>query len=91
MIHRLFENQYDDPALDSAVIEFMVSSRQLFDRTSGFPTPEVYLNYAHGDEGPEVWYSLEKLPQLSDLKSTWDPQQLFSFNYPVPVLVSDKC
>lgn len=38
---------------------------------------EVYVNYAHGDEGQVAWYSERKLPKLRALKSRWDPQQLF--------------
>lgn len=39
----------------------------------------VYVNYAHGDEGPIAWYSAEKLPALLELKERWDPRGLFGF------------
>ncbi|PYH88739.1 FAD-binding domain-containing protein [Aspergillus ellipticus CBS 707.79] len=83
--HLLFENSYTNPSLDGVVNAFMRKSRAQFQRTSGFSEMEIYLNYAHGDEGPEVWYSPQHLPPLSQLKSQWDPDQLFSFNYPVPL------
>lgn len=41
---------------------------------------EVYVNYAHGDEGQVAWYSDRKLPRLRALKSRWDPKELFSWN-----------
>lgn len=63
----------------------MRSIRSQFQRTSGFSEMEIYLNYAHGDEGADVWYSPQHLPKLSQLKSKWDPDELFSFNYPVPL------
>ncbi len=42
------------------------------------------MTYAHGDEGPQVWYR-EKLDQLVQLKRRWDPKGLFGFMNPVPV------
>ncbi|GLA17566.1 hypothetical protein AnigIFM62618_004708 [Aspergillus niger] len=85
--HLLFENSYpsDNSTLDNAVNSFMRSIRSQFQRTSGFSEMEIYLNYAHGDEGADVWYSPQHLPKLSQLKSKWDPDELFSFNYPVPL------
>ncbi|GLA24796.1 hypothetical protein AnigIFM63326_001079 [Aspergillus niger] len=85
--HLLFENSYpsDNSTLDNAVNSFMRSIRSQFQLTSGFSEMEIYLNYAHGDEGADVWYSPQHLPKLSQLKSKWDPDELFSFNYPVPL------
>ncbi|KAF1946695.1 hypothetical protein EJ02DRAFT_462368 [Clathrospora elynae] len=40
---------------------------------------EVYVNYAHGNEGRDAWYGADKLPRLSTIKSTWDPSNLFNF------------
>lgn len=53
--------------------------------TSGFDDLAVYMNFAHGDEGPAVWYSPEKLENLTRLKREWDPKELFSFYQPVPL------
>jgi hypothetical protein len=62
----------------------MKSSRAKFQRTSGFADLSIYTNYAHGDEGPEAWYSRRKLGELVHLKKLWDPQQLFSWYNPIP-------
>lgn len=45
----------------------------------------MYVNYAHGDEGPEAWYDVENLPRLAKLKMEWDPEQHFSWYQPVPL------
>lgn len=41
---------------------------------------EVYVNYAHGDEGQVAWYLDRKLPRLRALKSRWDPRGLFNWS-----------
>ncbi|KAK4697082.1 hypothetical protein P7C71_g938, partial [Lecanoromycetidae sp. Uapishka_2] len=79
------EGFYTDKGLDDAANAFMRPARDSFAKTSGFGTLATYSNYAHGDEGPEAWYSARKLPQLSALKRKWDPDRLFSWNSPVPV------
>ncbi|TVY40372.1 FAD-linked oxidoreductase [Lachnellula occidentalis] len=58
--------------------------RKDFAATSGYPDLSVYVNYAHGDEKLEQIYSAEKLPRLAALKKTWDPENLFAFNNPLP-------
>lgn len=50
---------------------------------SGKDDLEVYLHFAHGDEGPESWYTSEKLPKLRSLKTKYDPHGLFSYYNPV--------
>ena len=82
---RNIEGFYSNRGLDAAVNAFAKPARDEFARTSGFDSLTTYSNYAHGDEGPEAWYSARKLPQLSALKRKWDPDQLFSWNYPVPL------
>ena len=82
---RNIEGFYANKGLDAAVNAFVKPARDEFARTSGFETLTTYSNYAHGDEGPEAWYSARKLPQLSALKRKWDPDQLFRWNYPVPL------
>ncbi|KAI4144670.1 MAG: hypothetical protein LQ341_002600 [Variospora aurantia] len=79
------EGFYTDRSLDDDVNAFAKSGRSQFANRSGFETLVTYSNYAHGDEGPEAWYSARKLPQLSALKRKWDPDQLFSWNYPLPM------
>jgi hypothetical protein len=51
---------------------------------SGFASPAVYVNFAHGDEGPDVWYGARKLRRLGLLKGQWDPRGLFSFYNAIP-------
>lgn len=45
---------------------------------------ETYVNYGHGDEKPEVWYSARKMPQLQAVKAKWDPKSLFSYYKGIP-------
>lgn len=60
-------------------------ARSKVQATSGFDQLAVYVNFAHGDEGPAAWYSAEKLKNLTRLKRKWDPKELFSFYQPVPL------
>ncbi|KAI9872699.1 MAG: hypothetical protein M1830_001294, partial [Pleopsidium flavum] len=84
--HLLFENPYNisNATLNAKVTSFMLSTRALFQTTSGFPSLTVYENYAHGDEGANAWYNTTKLPKLIGLKKLWDPKKLFSFTNPIP-------
>ncbi|CAI6338016.1 unnamed protein product [Periconia digitata] len=43
----------------------------------------VYTHFAHGDEGPEAWYSPENLPHLRELKKRFDRDGLFRFYNPI--------
>jgi fumiquinazoline A oxidase len=81
----LFENYYTTTALNDAVNNFTKVARARFQETSGFDELSVYLNFAHGDEGVNAWYSARKMPRLSALKRLWDPEQLFSWNFPIPL------
>ncbi|KAL1881221.1 hypothetical protein Daus18300_001072 [Diaporthe australafricana] len=83
--HILLENYYNDTALDAEVNDFNRAARAQFQATSGLDQLSVYVNFAHGDEGPGVWYSEQKLPGLTRLKRQWDPQQAFSWYFPVPL------
>ncbi|QSZ36199.1 hypothetical protein DSL72_007325 [Monilinia vaccinii-corymbosi] len=58
--------------------------RRDFAATSGYPDLSVYVNYAHGDETIEQIYGARKLPRLARLKKTWDPDNVFAFNNPLP-------
>lgn len=80
------ENYYEPNAtLDSTVSSFCTTQRTRFQATSGFEELSVYVNYAHGDEGANAWYSQRKMAKLSSLKQTWDPKQLFSWYNPVTI------
>ena len=51
---------------------------------SGYNGLHVYVNYAHGDETVEQVYGARNLPRLAQLKRTWDPDNVFRFNNPLP-------
>ncbi|KAL0255201.1 hypothetical protein SLS55_009731 [Diplodia seriata] len=63
----------------SAISDFALERRAAFVELNGAKGLEVYVNYAHGDEGREAWYTAEKLSKLESIKSTWDPSNLFNF------------
>ena len=79
---RLFTYQYSNTALNDAIDEFAQRQRSLLQSASGFPQLQVYVNYAHGDEGPVPPYTEANLATLRDLKAHWDPKGLFGFTEP---------
>ncbi|SLM38091.1 fad binding domain protein [Lasallia pustulata] len=84
--HLFFENIYpNNSTLDNVVESFLITARNKFQQTSGYDNLTLYINYSHGDEGPGVWYSPRKLDRLTSLKRKWDPNQLFSWNSPLPL------
>lgn len=85
LTRRLLRNWYKDPSLDIDVDPFMRELRSLLAAKSGFDQVQPYLNYAHGDEGPEAWYGASNLPKLTKLKAKWDPLNLFGRACPVPL------
>ncbi|KAK8091032.1 hypothetical protein PG994_000537 [Apiospora phragmitis] len=56
--------------------------RDLLQRGSGRDQLDVYVHFAHGDEGPASWYTAERLPKLVSLKETYDPTGMFSWYNP---------
>ncbi|KAJ9148278.1 FAD binding domain family protein [Pleurostoma richardsiae] len=82
-IHLSMEGWYTNRSLDDAVNAFLDASRAKFQQTSGFSEQAVYVNYAHGDEGPVAWYSSRKLHKLKALKTRWDPTGLFNWYNPI--------
>ncbi|KAI9879288.1 MAG: hypothetical protein M1830_009018 [Pleopsidium flavum] len=86
-MHVQLESNYvrNNTTLDNTVDAFLQSARAKFQRTSGFENLSVYVNFAHGDEGPSVWYGQQKLSQLARLKRRWDPHQVFSWYDAVPL------
>ena len=52
--------------------------------TSGYPDLSVYVNYAHGDETLPQRYGRAKLPRLTALKKTWDPDNVFAYHNALP-------
>ncbi|KAK8011610.1 FAD-dependent oxidase [Apiospora arundinis] len=67
-----------DKSYVATVEKFATSIRQKLSPMSGAKGLEVYVNYAHGDEGPVAWYG-ENLARLRQLKSEWDPSVLFNW------------
>ncbi|KAL4909258.1 hypothetical protein BDW74DRAFT_187496 [Aspergillus multicolor] len=69
---------------DDDIEEFAGPARDRLYDASGFEQPQTYVNYGHGDEGPEVWWG-DNLPRLSALKREWDPEGIFGAGNPVPL------
>nr|QNC49721.1 Hfaza2M [Hypoxylon fragiforme] len=88
-MHIQLESEYDDRRKDSLVDAFLHSARHNLTSASGFDEPVVYVNFAHGDEGPAAWYGARNLARLSELKRKWDPRGLFNYYNAVPMGVSD--
>lgn len=78
-------NYKPNATLDNMANDFLRDARTALAATSGFDELSVYVNFAHGDEGPRAWYTREKLDRLTSLKRRWDPMELFSFYQPVPL------
>lgn len=55
----------------------------MLQQESGKSNLEVYVHFAHGDEGNAAWYTEQKLEKLEALKNKYDPKSLFSFYNPV--------
>ena len=75
----------NNTALENTVNAFSLATRNQIQPMSGYPDLAVYLGFAHGDEGPSVWYTPGKLGRLSALKRQWDPKGVFSFYNAVPL------
>ncbi|PKX89314.1 FAD-binding oxidoreductase [Aspergillus novofumigatus IBT 16806] len=81
----IFLNYFDDASHDDEVHAFIQPIRENFQKTSGFKEQHTYVNFAYGDEGPEVWYGAHNLPRLVELKQKWDPTNQFGPGAPVPL------
>ncbi|KAL8990177.1 MAG: hypothetical protein Q9169_008190 [Polycauliona sp. 2 TL-2023] len=81
----ILDNYYDGPAHDEEVYNFSLPLRDELVATSGFKNLTTYINYAFGDEGPEVWYGKQNLPRLVRLKNRWDPSNRFGAGNPIPL------
>jgi hypothetical protein len=67
----------------SPLIQWGRKVRSQLQQGSGKDDLEVYVHFAHGDEGSAAWYTESKLFQLQALKAKYDPHSLFSFYNPV--------
>ncbi|KAK3376223.1 hypothetical protein B0T24DRAFT_699510 [Lasiosphaeria ovina] len=79
----LFSNTYTNNSIEGDVDIASKSWRSMFEATSGFSTPHMYVNYDHGDEGPAAKYGARKLAKLRALKQIWDPHHLFGTPNPL--------
>lgn len=78
--YRFLSFIFQDEAAIIAAKQFALETRsKLLRKGCAKAALEVYVNYAHGDEGPVAWYSERKLPRLLALKSRWDPKNLFKW------------
>lgn len=82
----LFENYLKNTSQIDAVNQFTKAARAQLQKTSGFDELSVYVNFAHGDEGVEAWYTPRKMANLTQLKRKWDPLELFGWSNPVPLV-----
>lgn len=74
-----------DTARDLAAAELGNDLREIIRQGTGRSELHAYVNYAYGDEGPEVWYGSEQWRQirLKSLKTKYDPSGKFSFYAPI--------
>ncbi|KAK8079487.1 FAD-dependent oxidase [Apiospora hydei] len=79
--------QIDSLATDAsqapALSKFGCELRDLLQRGSGKDQLDVYVHFAHGDEGSASWYTKEQLPKLLKLKEAYDPAGMFSWYNPI--------
>lgn len=75
---------WETPDFEEPVNSFGRSVRDELQITSGYDTPAVYVNYAHGDETLADRYGAKKLDRLIGLKKKWDPKNIFGFNNALP-------
>ncbi|GAW16190.1 hypothetical protein ANO14919_056130 [Xylariales sp. No.14919] len=71
---------YDDQSLDGQAQAFGNAARDLWRATDQLDGNHTYINFAHGDEPPEVVYG-DSLPKLRKLKRRFDPHGKFSHWY----------
>lgn len=76
-----------DPKLDAKAQAFGKAVQRILQAGTGRPMEELhtYVNYAHGDEGPESWYGFDswRLEKLRGLKREWDPENKFRYFAPI--------
>lgn len=77
-------NATDAVSVEEAAVSTAKELRSKFVATSGYDNLAVYLNYAFGDETVEEVYGASKLPRLAQIKKEYDPNNVFTFNNPLP-------
>ena len=73
-----------DNVTKNAALALSLELRKEMVATSGYFDLTIFVNYAHGDEKIENIYGADKLPRLAQLKKTWDPSHIFSYNNGLP-------
>ncbi|ESZ93591.1 FAD binding domain protein [Sclerotinia borealis F-4128] len=73
-----FDVSFPNSTWEAAANEVGTTTREKLYRTDGSATKDVFVNFAHGDEGPESWYTKRKLPRLLALKRKYDPHRVFT-------------
>ncbi|KAL8726430.1 MAG: hypothetical protein Q9166_006708 [cf. Caloplaca sp. 2 TL-2023] len=81
-----FANITDGPVVD----KWGQQVRTQLQQGSGQSRLEVYVHFAHGDEGSESWYAGAKMPRLKHLKQKYDPYSLFSYYNPISGVKTDR-
>lgn len=87
MINRLcsmLQMQWNDSSLENKVNDVARKMRSELVATSGHPSLEVYVSYAHGDEPIENIFGASKLPLLAPIKKKWDPSNVFGYANALP-------
>ncbi|OAA50359.1 FAD binding domain protein [Metarhizium rileyi] len=85
LVAPLITYQPDGPDLDKKARDLGNQLRNILHQATGQCVYRAYVNYAYGDENPQVWYGSEPWRQsrLTALKQKYDPSGKFSFFGPI--------
>jgi len=80
-----FDVSYPGPnsTAEAEANEVGSTTRDMLYETDGSNTKDVFVNFAHGDEGAKSWYSERKLKKLEILKQIYDPERVFTNFNPI--------
>lgn len=74
-----------DPSVSDADLEAIGNTvRSKIQATSGFDTPNIYVNYDYGDESLADLYGASNLKRLFEVKARWDSGNVFGKGNPIP-------
>ncbi|KAK3367529.1 hypothetical protein B0H63DRAFT_455622 [Podospora didyma] len=83
----LMLNRWDPTTVSDADLESIADTVMgKIQKTSGFKTRHVYINYDYGTETLAEIYGAKNLNRLSKLKGEWDPHNKFGRGNPIPLL-----
>jgi len=77
------KSSWDDPAADDGMVRW---AREYWQTMSRHANGTAYVNFFNADEGREqvrAAYAADALARLGELKTRFDPGNLFSMNHPV--------